>query len=134
EALALHMRKHLDGVQRMVGDLMKTNLDGPVQDAAHNTAAAVRAMIELVDQAVNGELPASPSTDLRKADGASFDIRRSAQGVRDLLSEEAKARGVTIEVAVAPGVPGLVHGDDVGIRAALMSLTSAALHLVQDGA
>lgn len=130
EALATQLRKQLAGMQRMTGEMLKMALDGPVKDAAYNTAATVRTMSDLVNQALSG---ATPSPTLRSANATSFDIRRTAQGVCDLLAAEAQAKGAELAVEVAPNVPDLVHGDDLSVRAAMMSLTSAALQLVHDG-
>jgi PAS domain S-box-containing protein len=131
EALATQLRKQLDDMQRMLGELMETTLDGPVRDAAHNTAATARAMSDLVDQALKGR-GAGPPSIARSAAGASFDLRRTAEGVRGLLATGAGARGVKLEVELAPNLR-VVHGDDIEIRTTLMSLTDAALHLVDDG-
>ena len=130
EAMATQLRKQLDGVQRMVKEMLATTLDGPVQDAAHNTAATVGAMSDLVDQALHR---ASPQPKGRSASPASFDLRRTAQGVRDLLIDSAKAKGVTIDLQFASNLPALVHGDDIEVRTAMMSLTDAVLNLTDDG-
>ncbi len=129
EALATQLRRQLDGMQRMTSELLAQALDGPAKDAAHNTAASVRAMSDLVNQALSG---ANPSPADPGGAAVSFDLRRTVQGVRDLLSDEAAARKVALEVEVAPNVKG-VHGDEIEIRTALLSLTDAALHVVQDG-
>ncbi len=128
EALATQLRKQLGGMQRMTGELLAQGLDGPAKDAAHNTAATVRSMTELVDHALGGG--AAPAAG--PGAGASFDLGRTAQGVRDLLAPDAQARGVKLEVEVAKNV-GAAHGDETQVRAAIMSLAEAALHLVQDG-
>jgi len=127
EALAEHLRGQLADMQRMTDELLNVAIDGPGHDAVHNAAATVRAMTDLVDQALGKTTRPAPTR------AASFDLRRTAQGVRDLLIDDAQARGVQIEVEVASNVPALVHGDDVEIRTALMSLTDAALHLLSDG-
>ncbi len=132
EALAKQLRKQLDGIDRMMKELLSAALDGPVQDAANNAAATVRVMSDLVDQALGGDAPARPAA--RESGGAarSFDIRRTAEGVRDMLAANAKARGATFEVEVAHNVKPL-HGDELPVRTALMSLADAALQLVEDG-
>lgn len=130
EALAGHIRLQLVGMTTMTDSLLEASLDGPQQDAINNTAAAIRAMSELVDQA----LGRSPDKSKRKKSASeSFDLRRTAQGVQDLLQEAASQRGVKLEVEVGLNVPGLVSGDDVEIRSALMSLTNASLHLADEG-
>lgn len=135
EALATQLRRQLDGVQRMTSELLSTALDGPAHNAAHNAAATVRTMSELVNEALGGAgTDAAPRPKSRRAAAASFDLRHTVQGVRDLLIDAAKAGGVQLEVEVASNVPAMMHGDDVEIRAALLSLTDAALHLVEDGA
>ena len=136
EALAAQLRKQLEGMQRMTSELLATAFDGPGRDAAHNTAATVRAMSDLIDHAVSGKkgaaaAPAPPMS--RSANATSFDIRRTVQGVCEFISSGSLARGVKIECETTPNVPGLVHGDDIEIRTVLMSLADAALQLVNEG-
>ncbi len=138
EALARQLRKQLNGMQRMTSELLATSLAGPVRDAAHNTAASLRAMSDLVDQALSGSgtkaaAPSAKPITRSASAAASFDLRRTAQGVRELLVDEAHARGVKLEVEIASKLPALVHGDDIEIRTALLSLTDAASHLAEDG-
>jgi len=137
EALAKQLRKQIDGMQRMTSELLGASVAGPVLDAANNTAASLRVMSDLVDEALGiaskqeaAPENASPSA---PAAGASFDLRRTAQGVRELLADHAYKRGVRLEVQIAPKLPALVHGEDVAVRSVLLSLTDAALHLVEDG-
>jgi PAS domain S-box-containing protein len=141
EALATQLRRQLDAAQRMLTEMMATALDGPVKDAAHNTAAAVRAMADLVDQTLKGarkEAQAAATAAqasapaARSATAASFDLKRTALGVRDMLVADAGARGVKLEIETAPNLRA-VFGDEIEIRTALLSLTDAALRLADEG-
>jgi hypothetical protein len=137
EALASHLRKQLDMLQRTTSEVLAAALDGPARDAAYNSAAGVRAMSDLVDRAMTSSTSrvsgaAKPPVPAHSA-AASFDLRRTVQGVRDLLVDDAKARGIAIDVEFAPNLPALVHGDDIEIRTAIMSLADAAVHAVADG-
>lgn len=129
KALAGQLRRHLDGTQRMMQELMATSLEGPVRDAADNTAAQLRAMSQLIDHAINGTVP-PPAAE--PAARATFDIRRTAKGLQDLLGPEASAHGATLEIEVAANLRP-VHGDETAVRTALMSLIHAALSIVDEG-
>jgi PAS domain S-box-containing protein len=139
EALASHLRKQLDGMQRMTSELLATGLDGPSKDAAYNAAATVRTMSDLVDQALVGSAASKgkngrvPKGRILSAAATSFDLKRTASGVRDLLSDAAAARGVKVETEFAKNLPSLVHGEDLEIRTAMFALADAAMNLVQDG-
>jgi PAS domain S-box-containing protein len=138
EALATQFRRQLDVAQRMIGELLATTRDGPVQDAARNAAATVRSMCDLAEQSLQGAAAGANGAAQRlaateTARPETFEIRRTVQGVRDLLAKAAEAKGVKVEVETAAGVPALVRGSEIEIRTALVSLAEAALGLVEDG-
>ncbi len=130
EALAGQLRQQLVGVTSMTDSLLQASLDGPQLDAINNTAASIRSMSELVDQAL-GKSPKKSKR--KKSSNESFDLRRTAQGVQDLLQEAAEQRGLKFEYEVGLNIPGLVTGDDVEIRSALMSLANASFQLADEG-
>jgi PAS domain S-box-containing protein len=130
QALASQLQRHLEGTQRMMQELMATSLEGPVRDAADNTAAQLRAMSQLVEHALNGTTPPPLAAD--PAARATFDFRRTARGLQDLLGPEASAHGVVLEIEVAANLRP-VHGDETSLRTALMSLISAALAITEEG-
>src|SRR4030095_7278407 len=134
---AKKLRSQIDAMQRMTSELLGASVAGPVLDAANNTAASLRVMSDLVDEALGiaskQEAAAQTAAPSALATGASFALRRTAQGVRELLADHAYKRGVRLEVQIAPKLPALVHGEDVAVRSVLLSLTDAALHLVEDG-
>ncbi|MCH7572747.1 MAG: PAS domain-containing protein [Planctomycetes bacterium] len=130
EALAGQLRQQLVGVTSMTDSLLQASLDGPQLDAINNTAASIRSMSELVDQAL-GKSPKKSKR--KKSANESFDLRRTAQGVQDLLQEAAEQRGLKFEYEVGLNIPGLVTGDDVEIRSALMSLANASFQLADEG-
>ena len=130
EALAGQLRQQLVGVTSMTDSLLQASLDGPQLDAINNTAASIRSMSELVDQAL-GKSPKKSKR--KKSANESFDLRRTAQGVQDLLQEAASQRGLKFEYEVGLNIPGLVTGDDVEIRSALMSLANASFQLADEG-
>ena len=74
------MYQQLAGMTTMTDSLLEASLDGPQQDAINNTAATVRAMSDLVDQALGRT---SDSAKLKKSANESFDLRRSAARARD---------------------------------------------------
>ncbi|MFM9994267.1 MAG: PAS domain-containing protein [Phycisphaerales bacterium] len=128
EALAKQLRTQLDGVQRMTDAMLAEVVDGPARDAAKNSAAAVRGMIELIDGALHGARAVEVK---HSATAATFDLRRTAESVRDLLAGDAKARGVTLNVESTN--LRLVYGDEEAVRGAFIALAGAALGLANEG-
>ena len=79
-ALAGELRRQLQGMSKMTTTLLGASLQGPHQEAINNAAAAVRAMTELVDQALGR---ASSTPPIKQSTGLSFDLRKTMQGVRE---------------------------------------------------
>lgn len=131
ETLASQLRRQLDGLQRMTKELREYVVDGPAREAVINTDATVRAMSALVNRTIGDVHGTKSDTIARRA--ASFDLRRTAMGVRDLLANAVKQRGVTLEVEIAPKFPPLLHGDDIEVRTVLVSLADAATQVAGQG-
>ncbi|MCZ6836718.1 MAG: PAS domain-containing protein [Planctomycetota bacterium] len=128
--LADQLRRQLDGLSKMNETLGEASLQGPHRDALHNTTAAIRIMQGLVDQALGLDLD---EVKIKKNTGSSFDMRQTLGGVHEFLEDDAKRHGVNLEIDVAANVPGLVYGDDIALREAMMSLTRSALALIKEG-
>ncbi|MCZ6494349.1 MAG: hypothetical protein O6933_09745 [Planctomycetota bacterium] len=127
--LAKEIRTQLNGVMNMTELLANSALDETQRNQLENAQASAEAMATLIDQA----LGRTDHSQANKPKIRSFDLGAVANGVRDLLLDSARQRGVTISCAVDGDVPSPVSGDPVQLREVLMYLVNSATRLVDDG-
>ncbi|MCH8164125.1 MAG: PAS domain-containing protein [Planctomycetes bacterium] len=127
--LAKEIRTQLNGVMNMTQLLAESALDETQRNQLENAQASAEAMATLIDQA----LGRTSHSQANKPKIRSFDLGAAANGVRDLLLDSARQRGVTISCAVDGDVPSPVSGDPVQLREVLMYLVNSAIRLVDDG-
>jgi CheY-like chemotaxis protein len=62
-----------------------------------------------------------------------FDLHRQLHGVQEMFQMRADAKGLTLLLDIAPGVPHYVYGDEGKLRQVLMNLFSNAVKFTEEG-
>ncbi len=66
-------------------------------------------------------------------DVRAFDLRRTLNGVRDMMRARATARGLTFSVELAPNTPRRILSDEQKLRQVLLNLTGNAVKFTEQG-
>ncbi|KAL3421993.1 hsp90-like protein [Phlyctema vagabunda] len=123
-------------------------------NSAHEVRTPLNAIINYLEIAMEGALDQETRENLTKSHSASksliyvindlldltnteegqdlvkdevFDLHSTVHEVTDQFSGDAKRKGINYEVAMNPGVPQHVHGDQRRVRQALSNLTANAM-------
>ena len=65
--------------------------------------------------------------------GSDFDLRKCLDDVAGVVAFGAKQKGLTLELAIAPGTPEWIHGDDARLRQILINLVGNAVKFTAAG-
>jgi len=124
------IRTPLNGVIGMTGVLLATDLD----DEQRHSVEVIRTAGEGLLTVINDVL------DFSKIDAGAVVLERTPFAVRgvvdhvvDLLSESARARGVTLRTVVQTSVPNVVRGDPARVRQVLLNLVNNAIKFTEEG-
>ena len=66
-------------------------------------------------------------------DPADFDLHGLLRDIREMFAIKTRNKGLSLNLAIDPGVPGFIHADRVKIRQILINLLNNSLKFTQDG-
>lgn len=128
--LTHELRTPLNGILGMAGLLAQAKLE----PAAQTYVAAIRQSGELLLDLITEILDYSRLEAGRVVlESAPFDPEATMQDVAELLSPKARDKGLEIAVAVQPGAPSRVVGDDGRLRQILFNLAGNAVKFTETG-
>ena len=128
------IRTPLTAIMGMTGlllDLPEGATLGP--DERHDLQVILQSGQHLL-QLVNNILDFSRlDAGMLKLDETAFDVRALLHGTIDLLLPEARRKGLTLELGIAPDVPLRAGGDPARLRQVLLNLVGNALKFTEIG-
>jgi signal transduction histidine kinase/CheY-like chemotaxis protein/HPt (histidine-containing phosphotransfer) domain-containing protein len=124
------VRTPLNGVIGMTGLL----LDTPLTPEQREYAETVRSSGELLLALLNDILDFSKmEADKVELEHVEFELGATIEETLELLAERAHARGLELNVDLAPDLPGVVAGDPARLRQILLNLVSNAIKFTHEG-
>ncbi|PBJ83040.1 hybrid sensor histidine kinase/response regulator [Lysobacteraceae bacterium NML93-0399] len=123
-------RTPLNGIIGMSDLLVTTPLSAEQRDSAHVIQTSAKALQALVDDVLDiFKIEAGKF----RSSHADFSLAELVRGVQVMLTPSAHAKNLRFDVAVADGVPTLLHGDSNQLRQVLVNLLSNAIKFTERG-
>ncbi|MBC7999911.1 MAG: ATPase, partial [Leptolyngbya sp.] len=124
------LRTPLNGILGMSDLLLKTSLNGEQRDQALVINESAKALLELINDFLDFSRIQSGRAELEIID---FELTASVEAIADLLSDQAKRKGIELISYVSPRLPAVLKGDPGSIRQVLLNLVSNAVKFTDRG-
>lgn len=124
------IRTPLNGILGMAGLLMDTRLTPEQMSYVEAVRDSGEALLALIDDILNFSKIEAGRLDLEERP---FDILPLIEGIAELMAPRAHAKGLDIEAAVDPALPGRLVGDAVRLRQVLLNLAGNAVKFTERG-
>jgi PAS domain S-box-containing protein len=124
------IRTPMNGVLGMIQLLLETNLTAEQQQYATVAQSCGHTLLALIDDILDLSKIEAGKIVLEKV---SFNLREPLEDVERLLGPQAKAKGLRIQVRVAPEIPAIVRGDAHRLRQILTPLSGNAIKFTENG-
>ena len=124
------IRTPMNGIIGMIHLLLDTELTAEQQDYAGTVLQSSTSLLSVLNDILDfSKIEAGRLT----IQAASFSPEDVIRGVRKLLGTRASAKGLSLEVSIAPNVPALVMGDSLRFRQVLINLLANAIKFTDAG-
>lgn len=124
------LRTPLNGIVGMSELLMASTLNVEQRENAQVMQASARALQRLVDEVL--DLSAIEAGKLHHEE-SDFHLQELLGSLHLMLSQSAKAKGLTFEISRDPSVPNRLHGDSQHLSQILVNLLSNAIKFTERG-
>ncbi|HET6522677.1 MAG TPA: response regulator [Geminicoccaceae bacterium] len=124
------IREPMNGVLGMTRLLLETPLSGEQRGYALDVHEAGQALLTIINDILDLSRMEAGRLEL---DAIEFDPRAVAEGARAIVLPRARAKGLAVELEVAPGVPRALRGDPGRIRQILVNLLGNAVKFTREG-
>jgi len=124
------IRTPLNGIFGMTEMALEASQDEERRDYLERSQACAETLISLVGDVLDFSLFESGQIDLERI---SFDLRRLSEGVINIFSVEAAAKGVELIAMIDPRVPSTIMGDPTRVRQVLLNLLGNAVKFTGKG-
>lgn len=124
------LRTPLNGIVGMSNILLKTALTSEQREHALVIAESGRALLELINDFLDFSKIESGKAEMEILD---FELTSCVEAIADLLSEQARLKGLELLTFISPSLPQVVRGDPGYVRQVLLNLASNAVKFTQTG-
>jgi two-component system sensor histidine kinase/response regulator len=124
------IRTPMNGVVGMSTLLLDTNLDEEQRDYATTIAACGDGLLRIINDVLDYSKLEAEKVQLEMLD---FSPRQVVEEVMDLISFQAREKGLELPLLIDPALPSLVRGDPGRLRQVLTNLLSNAIKFTARG-
>jgi signal transduction histidine kinase/ActR/RegA family two-component response regulator len=124
------IRTPMNGVLGMAGFLAETDLDGEQREYVAIIRSSADHLLALINDILDFSKLEAGKLELEMS---AFDLRRVAQEVVEILTPQAAAKGIALDVSDDPALPREVRGDPGRLRQILTNLAGNAIKFTAAG-
>ena len=124
------IRTPLNSIIGMTGLLLDTELSPQQSEFAHDVRESGDALLSLVNDILDFSKISAGKLIFEEID---FDLTAMVEGAIELVTSQARSKGLEMTLAVEPEVPRYLHGDPGRLRQVLLNLISNAIKFTEHG-
>jgi len=124
------IRTPMNGILGMANLLLDTKLSDEQRTYTKAVRDSGQALLALINDILDFSKIEAGEINL---ESKAFDVRRTVEGVAELLSPRAHDKGVQIAAIVAQDVPAEVRGDEGRLRQVILNLVGNAVKFTEEG-
>jgi PAS domain S-box-containing protein len=124
------IRTPMNGVIGMIDLLLRTELADQQRRYAEMVKSSGESLLTVLNDVLDFSKIEAGKLKIQPKD---FDIQNEVQAVSEMISLQARAKGLTIHHTIASGVPRYLVGDPARLRQILLNLTSNAVKFTEKG-
>ncbi|MGH9719398.1 MAG: ATP-binding protein, partial [Bryobacteraceae bacterium] len=124
------IRTPMNGIIGMTGLLLNSNLDAEQREFTEAVSDSSRSLLSIINAILDFSKIEAGKVDLEVA---SFDLRKLADDVIELMSERAGRKDLALAAAYSGDVPGRMVGDAGRLRQILLNLVDNAVKFTERG-
>jgi PAS domain S-box-containing protein len=124
------LRTPMNGVIGMIGLLLDTDMTTEQRDYAQTVRQSAEVLLNILNDILDLSKIEAGKVDLEMIE---FDIRTLVDDVIGLLTEQAHAKGLELDILVEAAVPTALRGDPGRLRQILLNLVSNAIKFTEQG-
>ncbi len=124
------IRTPMNGILGMTQLLLDTDLSEEQMDYAQTVYESTQVLLSVINDILDFSKIESGRLDIETI---GFDLHRSVDGVRDLLSWKAEEKGLQFRCRVDDRIPDVLMGDPLRIRQVLLNLLGNAIKFTEQG-
>ncbi len=124
------IRTPLNSIIGMTGLLLGTELTAEQRDLACDVQESGDVLLNLINDILDFSKIAAGKLSFEEVD---FNLTDVVEGAIQLISEQARRKGLELNLSVEPNVPPLLRGDPARLRQILLNLLSNAVKFTEHG-
>ncbi len=124
------IRTPLNSVIGMTGLLLETSLDAEQRSLAQDARESGEILLSLINDILDFSKIAAGKLVFEETD---FNLIDLVEGAADLVSDQARRKGLELIISIEPDVPRLLRGDPTRLRQVIVNLLSNAVKFTETG-
>lgn len=124
------IRTPINGVIGMNEMILRESKEENIREYAVNIKSAAQTLLSIINDILDLSKMESGKMEIKSVE---YELGSLINDVYHMITDKAKAKGLTLQIQVDKNLPAVLYGDDVRIRQILMNLLSNAVKYTKTG-